>query len=48
VSAVLASQFGAIAGVAAYFLFRERLGSVQIVGVAMIVLGVSLLTILQT
>src|SRR6266508_1923325 len=48
VSAVLASQFGAIAGVAAFLLFRERLASVQIVGVAMIVLGVSLLSILQT
>ncbi len=48
VSAVLASQFGAIAGVAAFLLFRERLASVQIVGVAIIVLGVSLLSILQT
>jgi drug/metabolite transporter (DMT)-like permease len=48
VSAVLASQFGAIAGVAAFLLFRERLAAVQLAGVAMIVLGVSLLSILQT
>jgi drug/metabolite transporter (DMT)-like permease len=48
VSAVLASQFGAIAGVAAFLLFRERLAAVQLAGVAMIVFGVSLLSILQT
>jgi drug/metabolite transporter (DMT)-like permease len=48
VSAVLASQFGAIAGVAAFLLFRERLAAVQLAGVAMIVVGVSLLSILQT
>jgi drug/metabolite transporter (DMT)-like permease len=47
VSAVLASQFGAIAGVAAFLLFRERLASVQLVGVAMIVVGVSVLSVLQ-
>ena len=33
VAAVLASQFAAIAAVAAYFLFRERLTRVQLVGV---------------
>ena len=48
VSAVLASQFGAIAGVAAFLLFRERLAWVQFVGVAMIVAGVSVLSVLQT
>jgi drug/metabolite transporter (DMT)-like permease len=48
VSAVLASQFGAIAGVAAFLLFRERLASVQFVGVAMIVAGVSVLSVLQS
>jgi drug/metabolite transporter (DMT)-like permease len=44
VSAVLASQFGAISVVAAYFLFRERLAAVQLAGVAMIVAGVGILT----
>ncbi|MDQ3875626.1 MAG: DMT family transporter [Actinomycetota bacterium] len=48
VTAVLASQFGAIAGVAAFLLFRERLRMVQIIGVAMIVSGVSVLSVLQT
>jgi drug/metabolite transporter (DMT)-like permease len=48
VSAVLASQFGAIAGVAAFLLFRERLASLQLVGVVMIVVGVSVLSVLQT
>ena len=48
ISAVLASQFGAIAGVAAFWLFRERLASLQLVGVAMIVVGVSVLSALQS
>jgi len=48
VSAVLASQFGAIAGVAAFVLFRERLASQQLIGVAMIVAGVSVLSVLQS
>jgi drug/metabolite transporter (DMT)-like permease len=47
VTAVLASQFAAIAGVAAYFLFRERLTLVQVAGVATIVVGVSVLAGLQ-
>lgn len=47
VTAVLASQFGAIASVAAYLLFRERLRPVQILGVATIVAGVSVLSALQ-
>jgi drug/metabolite transporter (DMT)-like permease len=47
ITAVLASQFAAIAGVAAYLLFRERLAPVQILGVATIVAGVSVLSILQ-
>jgi drug/metabolite transporter (DMT)-like permease len=48
VSAVLASQFGAIAGVAAFLLFRERLARIQLAGVVMIVVGVSVLSVLQT
>jgi uncharacterized membrane protein len=47
VSAVLASQFGAIAAGAAYVLFRERLAYVQLVGVVLIVAGVSVLSGLQ-
>jgi drug/metabolite transporter (DMT)-like permease len=46
-SAVLASQFGAIAAVAAYILFRERLASVQRAGVVMIVVAVGALTAVQ-
>src|SRR6266545_1805499 len=47
VSAVLASQFAAIAAVAAYLLFGERLARVQLAGVASIVVGVGVLTALQ-
>ncbi len=47
VAAVLASQFAAVAAVAAYFLFRERLSRLQIAGVATIVAGVTVLTALQ-
>src|SRR6187551_3737341 len=47
VAAVLASQFAAIAAVAAYFLFRERLTRVQVAGVATVVIGVAILTALQ-
>jgi drug/metabolite transporter (DMT)-like permease len=48
VSAVLASQFAAIAAVAAYFLFGERLARVQLAGVALIVLGVGVLSALES
>lgn len=47
VSAVLASQFAALAAVAAYFLFHERLRPLQVVGVATIAVGVALLTALS-
>jgi drug/metabolite transporter (DMT)-like permease len=47
VSAVLASQFAAIAAVAAYLLFRERLAPAQIVGVAIVVGGVGVLSGIQ-
>jgi len=47
VSAVLASQFAAIAAVAAYLLFGERLARVQLAGVASIVVGVAILSALQ-
>lgn len=44
VSAVLASQFAAIAAVAAYLLFGERLARVQLAGVTSIVVGVAILS----
>lgn len=47
VSAVLASQFGAVAAVAAYVVFGERLARPQAVGVAAIAAGVAVLTALQ-
>jgi drug/metabolite transporter (DMT)-like permease len=47
VSAVLSSQFAAIAAVAAYILFRERLSRVQLAGVAVIVAGVGTLAGVQ-
>jgi drug/metabolite transporter (DMT)-like permease len=47
VSAVLASQFAAVAAVAAYLLFGERLGRVQLAGVALIVAGVGVLSALE-
>jgi drug/metabolite transporter (DMT)-like permease len=47
VSAVLSSQFAAIAAVAAYLLFGERLGRVQLTGVVTIVVGVGVLSGVQ-
>lgn len=47
VSAVLASQFAALAAVAAYVLFRERLAPAQIAGVAIVVVGVGALSGIQ-
>ena len=43
ITAVMGSQFAAFAAVAAYFLFRERLGRVQLAGVVIIVAGVTVL-----
>jgi uncharacterized membrane protein len=45
ISAVLASQYAAIAAVAAYFLFRERLSISQRYGVVGIAVGVAVLTL---
>ena len=47
VSAVMGSQFAAVAAVAAYFVFGERLTRVQIVGVVAIASGVAILSALQ-
>jgi drug/metabolite transporter (DMT)-like permease len=43
VTAVLGSQFAAIAAVAAYVLFHERLARIQVAGVVLIVAGVTAL-----
>lgn len=43
VAAVLSSQFAAIAAVAAFFLFRERLQRLQIAGVVLIAVGITML-----
>ncbi len=47
IAAVLSSQFAAVAAVAAFFLFHERLSRLQLVGVTTIVVGVTVLTALQ-
>lgn len=47
VAAVLGSQFAALTVVAAYFLFGERLTRVQLTGVCTIVVGVSLLSLVN-
>jgi drug/metabolite transporter (DMT)-like permease len=47
IAAVLQSQFAAIAAVAAFVLFGERLARVQVAGVAAIVSGVAVLSLLQ-
>jgi drug/metabolite transporter (DMT)-like permease len=47
VTAVISSQFAGIAAVAAYFLFGERLGRVQIAGVVIIAIGVATLAAIQ-
>lgn len=44
VAAVLASQFGAVAAVAAFLLFRERLTRLQVSGVCLVAAGVAALT----
>jgi len=46
VTAVLASQFAAVAAVGGYLLFDERLTRVQLIGVALILGGVVMLTAL--
>jgi drug/metabolite transporter (DMT)-like permease len=47
ISAVLASQFAALAAVAAFLFFRERLSRVQVAGVVVVVAGVAVLSALQ-
>jgi drug/metabolite transporter (DMT)-like permease len=45
IASVIASQFAGIAAVAAFILFGERLSRVQVIGVAVIAVGVALLTL---
>ena len=45
VTSVLASQFAPIAAIVAYLLFKERLGRLQILGVVVLVVGVTALSI---
>jgi drug/metabolite transporter (DMT)-like permease len=47
VAAVLASQFAALAAIAAYFLFHERLTRLQLTGIVTIAVGVAVLTAIQ-
>jgi drug/metabolite transporter (DMT)-like permease len=47
VAAVLSSQFAAIAGIAAYFLFHERLSRLQVAGVCTVIAGVAVLSALR-
>jgi drug/metabolite transporter (DMT)-like permease len=47
VAAVLSSQFAAIAAIAAYVLFRERLSPVQLAGVVVVIVGVGTLSGIQ-
>jgi drug/metabolite transporter (DMT)-like permease len=47
VAAVMSSQFAAIAAVGAFLLFRERLQRLQVVGVALIAAGITLLAALS-
>jgi drug/metabolite transporter (DMT)-like permease len=44
---VIASQFAAIAAIAAFFLFGERLARIQVAGVGIIAVGVSVLAVLR-
>jgi drug/metabolite transporter (DMT)-like permease len=46
-TAVLASQFAALAAVVGYFLFGERLATVQVAGITVIAIGVGALSILR-
>ena len=47
VASVLSSMFAPIAAIAAYVVFRERLSRRQVLGIALVVAGVSVLGLLQ-
>ncbi|MSY27946.1 MAG: EamA family transporter, partial [Actinobacteria bacterium] len=44
ITSVVASQFAPIAAILAFFIFKERLGKMQISGILLIILGVAALT----
>lgn len=46
IAAVLSSQFAAIAAVGAFFLFHERLQRLQVVGVVLVAVGITMLSAL--
>jgi len=48
IAAVIGSQFAAIASIGAYLLFRERLGRIQLAGIAAILVGVATLTAIRS
>jgi drug/metabolite transporter (DMT)-like permease len=48
VTAVIASQFPAIAGIGAFFLFHERLSRVQLLGVVVVAVGVAVLAAMRS
>ena len=48
VAAVLSSQFAGIAAIVGYIAFRERLARIQVLGVATIIVGVSVLSALHS
>lgn len=47
IAAVLASQFAALAALLAFALFRERLSRTQVAGIAVVVAGIALLSLVQ-
>jgi drug/metabolite transporter (DMT)-like permease len=48
ITSVIASQFAPIAALLAFILFKERLGRLQIGGIALIIVGVAALTVITS
>lgn len=48
IASVIASQFATISAIMAFLLFRERLGRLQVTGVALLVVSITALTIVQS
>ena len=47
IAAVLSSQFAALAALGGYFLFKERLSRLQVLGVAIVLVGVAVLSAIR-
>jgi drug/metabolite transporter (DMT)-like permease len=47
IAAVISSQFGTLAAIAGYLLFRERLSQLQLAGVVLVVISVAALSALR-